>query len=148
MVKRMRTYYMFAVKKNIHGIYDTKEESLYNILKRIKTVKKPNLRYGLSIYNQICDPFNLELLQDYFKKKYGASAYYKYKIIDHKNHSESHLELSYACLILTTDSFLPSVFDIMYLYNRDIFICDFENDDYFWLEKLHDYKKNLRVGCK
>jgi len=144
----MRTYYLFAIKKNIHNIYNEKEESLYNILSKIKVVQKPNIRYGLSIYNQICDPFNLDLLQNYLKKRFGANEHYKYKIVDRVNHSESSLELSHACLVLTTSGFIPSVFDIMYLYNRDIFICDFENDDYFWLEKIHEYNKKLKVGCK
>ena len=56
----MRTYYVFGIKTEIHNLYTDKEEALYNILKRIKVVKKPNLEYGLSIYNQICNTFNFE----------------------------------------------------------------------------------------
>lgn len=144
----MRTYYMFAVKKDIHNIYTDNEESLYNIFKKIKTVKAPNVRHGLSIYNQICDTFNVSRLQEYFKKKYGAEPHYKYKIRDKKTNLVSSLELSYACLFLNTENLLPSVFDVMYLYNRYIFICDFENDDYFWLSKFHNYKKNMIQSCK
>ena len=144
----MRTYYVFGIKTEIHNLYTDKEEALYNILKRIKVVKKPNLEYGLSIYNQICNTFNFETLQTYFAKRYDANPCYKYKILDRKNKELSFLDLAYPCLFLKTSSCLPYAFDILYLYNRDIFICDFENDDYFWLDKLHNYKKSLCVGCK
>ena len=144
----MRIYYIFNIKPNIRHLYDEKEESLYYILKKIKKINKSNVRYGVFIYNQICQTFEFESLQNYFSMRYEASPCFRYKILDRKNKELSYLELSYSCLFLKTNSILPNVFDILYLYNSNLFICDFINDDYFWLEKLHNYKKRMCVACK
>ncbi len=140
----MRSYYIFDIKKDIHSLYHDKEEQLFYILKRIKLVKKPNLEYGLSIYTQLCDVFDFTTLQRYLFERYEVLPNNKYNFLNYKNKEFSYLELRYPCLFLQTNCLLPKVFDILYLYNRDIFVCDFTNNDYFWLDKLHKYKKDRK----
>ena len=47
------------------------------------------------------------------------------------NNEKYIIEINYSCIIICTDK-LPRVLKLFNYYNPRIFICDFENNDYFW----------------
>jgi hypothetical protein len=48
------------------------------------------------------------------------------------------LELNYSCAVVKTSVNIPEIMRVLNIYNKNIFVCDFENSDYFWLK---DYFK-------
>ena len=47
------------------------------------------------------------------------------------------------CLKIKTNINYPKFFDNINTYSDNIFVCDFINNDYFWLNKIAKNKDNL-----
>ena len=107
---------------------------LFTTLNHLKNGKKD--QGGIRLYHQICEPFHLERLYDYFIKKYKVPKQKHYYFIDHKKRETYLLELNYSCLIVLSHENLPPIFKTLFYYSPYLFVCDFENKDYFWLEEV------------
>ena len=130
----MRKYYLFVIDKEFKNIYLKNTDVLYQTLYNLYNLKKDDLRFGISIYNQICKTFNKRLLIKYLKEKYNLkSRKDKFYLINKKE--ELLIKINYSCVIIYTNVNIPNIFKIMYLYNKNIFAVDFKNEDYFWLTK-------------
>ncbi len=134
----MRTYYLFLIKRDVNKIYKENKVNLYKTLENLYLLKKSNYKYGLSIYNQLCDYIDIKILNNYFQNKkyhrYQNNYYYKYK--DEK----TLILIKKSCIIIKTNVNIPYIFKIFNYYNPYFFICDFKNKDYFWLKD--NYNKN------
>ena len=126
----MRKYYVFHLRRSSYEAYDGKESSLFLSLQKLRETK--GYAEGLSLYNQICDPFDVSQLQEYFSKKYHVEKKKRYYFVDHKYDQTYLLELNYSCLVLLTKENLPNVFLNLSFYSPYLFVCDFENKDYFF----------------
>lgn len=118
-------YYLFIIKKNI--INDSKY--LYDILYNLKNMKKENYNYGISLFYNICNLFDIKLLKHYINTKY------KLKYLNNKFYldSNNYFEIRKSCIIINNDKYLKEILCIFYIYNRNIFVCNFINNEYFWL---------------
>lgn len=130
----MKKYYLFVIDKEFKSIYLRNTDVLYQTLYNLYKIKKDDLRFGISIYNQICKTFNKRLLIKYLKEKYILKGNKdKFYLINNKE--EILIKINYSCVIIYTNVNIPNIFKIMYLYNKNIFIVDFKNENYFWLTK-------------
>lgn len=130
----MRKYYLFIIDKDFKNVYLKNTDVLYHTLYNLYKLKKDDLRFGISIYNQLCKIFNKKLLIKYLKEKYNLkSTKDKFYLISNKE--ELLIKINYSCVIIYTNVNIPAMFKIMYLYNKNIFVVDFKNEDYFWLTK-------------
>lgn len=132
----MRKYYIFELQSKTYQKYRSKPTSLFVLMSRLRKVKKETMRGGISLYNQICEPFKLERLYDYFEKKYQVEKRKHYYFTNKKRNETYLLELNPSCLILLTKSNFPLLFQTLYYYSPYLFVCDFENGDYFFLEDV------------
>ena len=62
----MRKYYLFTIKKDYYGVYQKNPLVLYKTLENLYKLKKDDLDYGYTLYNQICDVIDVERLKNYF----------------------------------------------------------------------------------
>lgn len=130
----MRKYYLFVIRKDIYQIYRDKPKALYKTLKNLSVLTAPNLEYGISLYHQICDTFQVERLQTYLEDKYKleqVNGLYRYQ--------DNYIYLKPARVIIQTNVNMPNIFIDFKCYNRLIFVVDFKSDDYFFL--CDDYNK-------
>lgn len=130
----MRKYYLFAIKKDFYKSYYKNSEILYETLSNLYYLRQQNISYGLSIYNQICDVFNKDILINYFHIKNGLYIKKKNKkiLVDNIENTEKYIiQINYSCIIIYSNK-LPIILRLFNYYNPRIFICDFENNDYFW----------------
>ncbi len=51
----MRKYYLFNIRKEFYLVYKNNSYVLYKTLENLYKLKKENLSYGVSLFNQICD---------------------------------------------------------------------------------------------
>lgn len=136
----MRKYYLFTIQKDFSNVYKNNSYVLYKTLENLWKIKKTDFSYGLSLYNALCQTFDVDLLNHYFRQKY------KPHIISKKNrhilYNRSQrcyvlIELHYSCIIVLSNINMPSILKDFNYYNRNIFVCDFINEDFFWLNKQY-----------
>ena len=146
----MRKYFLFIIRKDFYSVYKDNANILFLTLDNIYKLKIPNLTYGVSIYNQLCQTFNIGVINNYLKnknRKYIKSYYNKFFINDIYAKEKTCVQVNHSCIVLKTNSNMPYVLQIFKWYNQHIFVCDFENNDYFWLNdyKLHHPKYEYSV---
>ena len=146
----MRKYYLFIIKKEFYELYLKNIETLYFILENIYYLNKNDFSFGFSIYKQLCEPFNKNVLINYFNnknKRYIKKFNNKFFINDVYAGEKSCIQINKSCIVIKTKQNLPYALKIFKWYNNYIFVCDFENKDYFWLNnnklrskiKLYEY---------
>ena len=134
----MRKYYLFIIKNDCYNTYYNNGEILYKTLENLFYMKCHNINYGLSIYNQICQTFNSDILNSYFhsRKNFFVKKRGKKILVDNYDEKEQYLiEIRNSCLIICCKKNLPKILKILNYYNSKIFVCDFNNGDYFWNNK-------------
>lgn len=129
----MRKYYLFIIKKEYYNQYKNKSYVLYKILENLYHLKSYDFSYGIQIYQELCLPFSVKLLSNYI---YNRIHYRKInsKIIRLESKFETtYLQINPTCTVIETNVNFPQILKIFYIYSKEIFICDFQNKDYFWL---------------
>ena len=134
----MRTYYIFNVNKYFTYMYKKNPFKMYKIFVEIYNTKDYDSIKTYRIFEQVATPFNKILLNEYiyfdYKYKYG------YKKIDNTHYlrtsENSILTINNYNIKLRTESNYSDFFTYLNKYNINLFVCDFENKDYFWLDKL------------
>lgn len=131
----MRKYYLFIIKNDVYEAYYKNSDILYSTLENLFNMKQGNFSYGISIYNQICNTFNTEVLNSYFqlRKNFFVKKSKKKILVHNIDDKERYLiEIRNSCLIIYCNYNLPKILKLLQFYNPKIFICDFYNRDYFW----------------
>ena len=59
-----------------------------------------------------------------------------------KNEKYNKLTISNTCLILKTDDIYSVFLNDLNTHLDNIFVCDFKNKDYFWLDSLNKDRQN------
>ena len=129
----MRKYFLFSIRKEYYDIYYKNPLVLYKTLENLYYLKKENLSYGLSLYKQICNVIAVERLKSYFEQVCLKKKNNKYLLLYNKENII--FELHYSCIICKTTKNYPLGLKIINYYDRNLFVCDFENKDYFFLNR-------------
>lgn len=135
----MNKYYLFIIDKKLITLYKNKSYVLYKILETLYKCEAYDFCYGIKIYWQICNNFSVKLLQNYINTRIGCIN--KGKIIKIKS-EKTYIQLMYPCIVVATKNKKNNLFKIFNIYNRNIFVCDFKNYDYFWLNDYLKIRKN------
>ena len=134
----MITFYLFDVKENILKNYRNNYEELYGLLESIHYLKTEDIILGFNIYQRIVNPMKKEEYNDYIKKNnLGKENYicynYTHTINDFYFNESTKMIINNSHIKIKTNKNVPSFF-----YNirnfKNIFVCDFNNHDYFLLE--------------
>ena len=120
-------YYLFIIKDNF---FYNNQKYLYDILYKIKHMSKENYIYGINLYYDICKTFDIDVLKYYLESKYN------FKNIGNKYYLDKYNYFSIrrsACTI-NNDAYIREILCIFYIYNKNIFICNFDNEEYFFIK--------------
>lgn len=129
----MRKYYLFMIQSDYYKMYQAKPESLYAILQTLYQLKEPNFTYGISLFDSICQSFSIKLLTNYIKNKYTCTMKSEKVIQIHSISEKTFVQVNHACIVIKSNVNFPEVLKMFHIYNKRIFVCDFINNDYFWL---------------
>ena len=139
----MRKYYLFFINEEYYKIYRKNPKLLYKILEKLYKMKKKDFYYGVQLYKKLCCVVNVKELKSYIVNKY----YYKMmgSVIQlHSVYENTYVDINYSCVILITNVNIPIFFKILNSYGKRVFICDFLNNDYFWVfDVLKSEKKRV-----
>lgn len=136
----MRTFYLFKIKKNYSTLTKENPYNLYKAIEGIYNLKQEELITGYDFFNQIRDTFNKEYLDnnifEYYKNRYTYTKVNNTHIInDYYSDEKSKLIVNNSYLLIKSTKQLPTFLKAI-TKKDNIFVCDFDNIDYFWLEEL------------
>lgn len=138
----MNTYYIFKINKYFTYFYKRFPYKLYKLIEELYYAKDYDIRLSYKYYREIASSFNKFSLNEYIITKNQNKEDYKYLDNVHKLKG-SKLIINRTCLILKTDNIDTSFLEDIYYHDKNVFICDFKNIEYFFLDKLiKDRQKN------
>ena len=131
----MKKYSLFYVKNDIYNMYKHNSYILYQTLKSISDLSSKNIRYGKSLYEQLCIPYDLKIINKYLLNKYTLliRKNNKYWFINSYTGEHTLVKLKYSRIIVETNTDYPEILKVLSFYSYKLFVCDFKFDDYFWL---------------
>jgi len=143
----MRTYYIFNVNRYFTYMYKSNPFKMYKIFEEIYYTKDYDSLKTYHILEEVSNPFNKIMLNEYmyyeYKNKYG---YKRNNNVHSLNTSEKTiLRINNYNIKIETDSNYTDFFKYLNNYNSNLFVCDFDNKDYFWLCKLKTLQKELSI---
>ena len=123
----MREYNLFIIKKEYYDYYRKNPLFLFDILKKLYTLKE-DFNYGISLYSQLCERVNPFTLKHFINKKYNLDNNKTFYI------DKSFIEIRHTRIIVRSRNL--DIIDDLNEYDKYIFVSDFFNNDYFYLNKL------------
>ena len=138
----MRTYYAFIIKDSLMHFYSKKPYSLYKILEQIYRLKNNDIVLGYRLLEQVTEPFGTRKTDKFIYKKHLNELEYSRLNDGHmiKNlYSEeiTFLKVFHSHVRIKTNNNYSSFFNSIQEYDENIFVCDFENQDFFWINKIN-----------
>lgn len=136
----MRIFHVFSIDKSIKSLTKDDSYQLYYTFKKIKNLDKDNLSLGITLYEQVAIPIEKEKYNKYLFKNYTDSDfYYKFRnehtYFNKYRNEESHLKVGSAFLKIESNVSNPDFFKCL-KKDHNLFVCDFDNCDYFWLDTI------------
>ncbi len=136
----MRTFYLFKIKNNYSTLTKDNPYNLYKAIENIYHLKQEDLKVGYNFFNQIRDTFNKDYLDnnifEFYKNRYNYSKVKDtHMIYDYYSNEKSKLIVNPSYIFIKSTKQLPSFLKAI-TKKENIFVCDFDNIDYFWLEEL------------
>lgn len=145
----MRTFFVFDIRDEYLALYYNYEISLYNLLKQVYTIKKDNIIYGKHLFYQLIKPLPKEELdrrlfitlhQDIpYSKRCNVHIYNNFYLSE-----ITTMEVKKTYIKISTSKDQNYFFKGLYKENPNFFVCDFTNNDYFFLKDI--YKNNKLIG--
>jgi len=136
----MRQFYIFKIKEEYAILTKKNPYHLYHTLEQIYYVDPSEIHLGLDLFDRIIEPFNRKQMDIELFKKYKENYFYsKYSNIHqiHDVYRRENTKLTVCRTYLGMESTVPRPTFLKDLENeKNLFFCDFENKDYFWLEKI------------
>jgi len=137
----MRIYYAFKIKKEFYDIYIDTPSVLYNFLNQLYYFKKEDLDYGNNLFQQIVNKFDKEEMDKrLFIKLHNKMKYCKKQdehIINNLYRDEvSIMKIKRNYIVINSNKNCTEFFEFLKEKDDNIFVCDFINHDYFYVNQL------------
>ncbi len=140
----MRTFYIFKIKRELTILMKETPYNLFRTIENMYYMDNYDLGVSLQIYNDIFDHFDKDYLNKRITNIFKNYKYYHcdndiHQIINKYRPENSILKVYKSHLLLKSDILKPTLL-LNYLMSDNLFVCDFKNKDYFWLD---EYTHNL-----
>jgi len=133
----MRTLYVFKIKKEYKSLVKHKEFNLYEAINSINYINKDDISYAYNLLLSINVPLNKyqinKMIYNNLKKLDGYTLFKnRHKYINYFTKEESELIVKYNYMLLISNKENNLFFNEIKKIS-DLFICDFEETDYFFV---------------
>ncbi len=134
----MRKYFLFDIKDRYYSLYLHKERLLFRTLESLYNNEFHQKANNISLFNQLCNPININFLNSYFNNNvFVKNNGNKHIYISKKTNEKTLIEIKHSCIIILTNKNFSRLFKVFNYYSKRIFVCDFQNQDYFWLDNQY-----------
>ena len=135
----MRTFYIFKISNDLAVLTKDTPYNLYKTLEGIYLLDKGSISYGKDLLDQVIVPLDKEKYnKDLYEKNKDNDFYMKFgnthKIINKYRKEETEIVVKNSHIVLKTNVLSKNIKTFFPVPN--LFACDFESRDYFWLSKL------------
>ncbi len=131
----MRHFYIFKINSSISKVFKNRPYEVFHTLEMLYYRKEDDINL---VVNQLIKPISLKELDILLFKKFKNNYFYmKYKNVhslhDFYRKESTTLSLHKTFIKMDTNVIKPCFLKELQEFN-DLFVCDFENKDYFWLD--------------
>ena len=136
----MRTFYIFKIKKEMTILTKETPYNLYRTIEHLYYLDEYNMGVSFKIYNELFDTFNKDYINKRIKSLFKNNRYYTneediHKIDNKYRPENSYLKVYKSHILLKSNINNPALL-VNYLMSDNLFVCDFKNKDYFWLNEF------------
>lgn len=137
----MRAYYVFIVNEYFANFYKRKPAALYKIFEQIYNLNNQDIILGYRIFEQVALPFRKNNINEYIYSKHCKEVSYSRNLNNHIINNlykgeQTKITVYNSHLNIKTNLNYPEIIDTLKEFEDNIFICDFTNYDYFWLDQI------------
>ena len=136
----MRHFYIFNINKELVNLTKIKPLTLYNAFYDLSNIKDKDLINAMNIYDSITKPIDKNIISKELYENYICDNNYSKYMYTHTYHNyfdleNSKLTINNTFIKLDTTSINSVFFNFLKKF-KYLFVCDFDNEDYFWLESI------------
>ena len=135
----MRTFYIFKISKEMCALLRNNPYNLFRSLEGIYYLDKANISYGKELLDNLIVPIDkLKYNKMIYEKNKDNDFYMKvgdnHRIINKYRKEDTNIIVKNSHILIRTNIISKDI--KKYLPINELFACDFDNKDYFWLEQL------------
>ena len=136
----MRTFYIFNINKSFYNLMRNNPYHLFRAMEDIHSFNTADANVAYDLFTQIASPFDKSKINNkIFNELKGIDFYSKFRNVHRIQNKyipeDTMLIVNKAFLMLESNILKPAFLDVLKDY-RNLFVCDFKNKDYFWLNEL------------
>ena len=135
----MRTFYIFKINKEMGILLKESPYNLFKSMEGIYLMDKADVGFGKELLDQIIVPIDkLKYNRLIYDKNKENDFYIKsgdiHRIVNKYRKEDTIIKVRNSHILLHTNIINKDI--RKFLPKSELFACDFENKDYFWLEEL------------
>lgn len=137
---RVRVYNIFMINTHFTKLYKNKPKTLYQMLEQISKVNKKDYEFAFKLFEQIALPLNRSDIYKYIEKKdknHIKISEDTYILNDVTTREVTKVIIGASHIKIISNINNPDIFRILHDYDECLYACDFNTNDYFWLNKIN-----------
>lgn len=143
----MKEYLIFNIKDEFMKIYKDRPSELFSIFNRIYYMKAIDKNYGYNLFSQIANFYDKQdlnkFLYDKYKDKIMYSSNYNEHIINNLFLNEiSILNIRSSNIKIETNHEENSFLNDLKEYSKNLFVCNFKEQEFFFLKNFKSKTKS------
>lgn len=134
----MRVYYLFKINDLFSKLYYNKTYYLYKMFEQISQSSKNDFIISYRLFEQMATPYNKTEINSNIYKTFSYNENYVKTLNKHvidDGIEKTKLTVYNTYIKIKTNQNLTAFFEALEK-EENIFVCDFNNKDYFWLNKV------------
>ena len=137
----MRTFYIFKIKKHFAILTKHNPYNLYKVIEKVYYYNDDELRKNTNVFEYLKDTIDKDVLGDKIYYSYKDKSYYTkflntHMINDYFTNEKTKMIINKKYMVIKSNEEVPLFFKDIKKNEKNMFVCDFVNKDYFWLEEL------------
>ncbi len=135
----MRTFYIFKINQELSILLKEKPYTLYKTLESIYLMDKENINMGKELLESVSEKIDTYAYNKLLYEKNKDNDFYmkignNHRIFNKYRIEETNIVVKNTHILMTTNVLAKNI--STFLPTNDLFVCDFQNRDYFWISKL------------
>lgn len=144
----MKEYYVFLIRDEFVKLYSSKSSDLFYIFNRIYYMKEMDKMYGYNLFSQISNFFNKDDVNEFLYNKYKDKIMYSYTNDEHIINNlflneVSILKVKPSSIRIQTNTSSSSFLEDLKNYNKNLFVCNFKEQEFFFISDVKICNKTL-----
>lgn|SRR5574344_1575843 len=136
----MRRFYIFSINKEFKTLTKNSPYNLFKTFENLYYLTSDNSNIAINLYENITTPINRIEVNNKLFNQYKEDDHYSKFMNTHLynnfyNDETTKLMIGNAYMVLDTSSSSPMFLKKIAEYSN-LFACDFQNKDYFWIESI------------